>query len=263
MWVSSWMLLMLAAAPAPAAVDFSTLVGEVRAADYRGDREALQRLATALGKAEEPGLAAYRAYWQGFALWRRAINGMNEARPGDGRAEELQSAMAHFRNALAVRPGWVEAKVGIVGCSGNLLFLLRDADPAARQTILAESIPLLKELEAQATNNPRALWLVGGTRFAAPPPYGGDAKRAIAVLRQGVAAAVAESRAQADRPPWEPSWGGPENLMSLAYVHAHATPPDRNLAEAYAYGALTAVPEWRYVHDVLLPQIAPEAQLRP
>jgi hypothetical protein len=43
--------------------------------------------------------------------------------------------------------------------------------------------------------------------------------------------------------------------MNLAYLYSHAPKPDRALALAYAEGALTAVPEWHYVRDILLPQI--------
>ena len=53
----------------------------------------------------------------------------------------------------------------------------------------------------------------------------------------------------------EPRWGGPENLMNLAYLYSHATTTDRRTALAYAQGALTAVPSWHYVRDVLVPQI--------
>jgi len=43
--------------------------------------------------------------------------------------------------------------------------------------------------------------------------------------------------------------------MNLAYMYSHAPAPDRELALAYASGALVAVPEWHYVRDVLMPQI--------
>ena len=43
--------------------------------------------------------------------------------------------------------------------------------------------------------------------------------------------------------------------MNLAYMYSHAGTPDRTAALAYAEGAVTAVPEWHYVRDILLPQI--------
>ena len=43
--------------------------------------------------------------------------------------------------------------------------------------------------------------------------------------------------------------------MNLAYLHSRATPPDRAVALAYAEGAATAVPEWHFVRDILIPQI--------
>jgi hypothetical protein len=58
-----------------------------------------------------------------------------------------------------------------------------------------------------------------------------------------------------DAPPWVPAWGGPENLMNLAYLHTHSSLVNRPLALAYAQGALVAVPYWSYLKDILLPQI--------
>jgi hypothetical protein len=43
--------------------------------------------------------------------------------------------------------------------------------------------------------------------------------------------------------------------MNLAYIYSRATPPDRSVALAYAEGAATAVPEWHFVRDILIPQI--------
>ena len=75
-----------------------------------------------------------------------------------------------------------------------------------------------------------------------------------ATLEHGLACAWREELASSGAPAWEPRWGGPENLMDLAYLFSHAPKPDRGVALAYARGAVTAVPEWHYVRDVLLPR---------
>jgi hypothetical protein len=103
--------------------------------------------------------------------------------------------------------------------------------------------------------NPRALWILGGLKAWAPPPHGGDTARAMALYQQGLAAARREALQAEARPAWAPAWGAPELLMSLGYLHAHATPPNRELAQAYLDGALAAVPHWRYVAEVLRPQV--------
>src|SRR5262249_9890186 len=109
---------------------------------------------------------------------------------------------------------------------------------------------------ANAGDNPRALWIKGGMEMAAPPPTGGDYAKAAVTLRYGVACAWRESLATPAAPAWVPSWGGPENLMNLAFAYSRdPKSPDRAAALAYAEGALVAVPEWHYVRDVLLPQV--------
>ena len=158
-----------------------------------------------------------------------------------------------FLTALVQQPDWIEAKIGIVGCLANLLFLSSD-DQARRERILAEYVPIAREVIGQGTENPRALWLIGGTELGAPPPYGGDAAKAAATFQRGLEAARREAQEDA-LPAYLPLWGGAENLMSLGYLYSHSTLEDRALALAYAEGALVAVPYWHYVANVLLPQI--------
>ena len=244
-WAQSW---------SASGARLDELVIGIRAADYRGDRGELRRLSAALEGVTDPGLSAYRLYWQGFAMWRRALNGFNETPvPADLR-DDLNGAVQSFRAALAERPGWIEARIGIVGCLSNQLFLSME-DQARTREVLAEYVPVMKEMVSQGAENPRALWLIGGTELGAPPPYGGDAAKAAATLRRGLEAARREALEGGPLPAHVPSWGGAENLMSLAYLYSHSALEDRALALAYAEATLTLVPHWRYVSDVLLPQI--------
>ncbi len=232
----------------------AALVAEVRSADYRGDRAALARLDAHLAEVDATALAEYRDYWRGFARWRRALNGFNETPTPPDLASDLESAVAHFRASLERRPDWIEARLALVGCWGNLTYLA-GGDLEKKKPLLAELIPAYKWLEANGRDNPRALWIIGGMQFAAPPPYGGDLVKATATLRRGLELAWQEAASGAAAPAWVPTWGGPENLMNLAWMYSHAATPDRAAALAYAEGAVTAVPEWHYVRDVLLPQI--------
>lgn len=237
------------------AARLGTLARAIRAADYRGERAELSRLAAALEAVRDPQLGAYRSYWQAFAKWRRALNGFNETpMPGD-LEDDLKAGIASFKAALALKPDWIEARIGIMGCAGPLLFLAGD-DASRREAVLKEYMPAARELSEKGTNNPRALWLRGQTQLGAPPPYGGDAAKAAATLHRGIEAALAETRQVADEEPaWIPRWGGAENLMNLAYLYSHSGLASRDLALAYAEGALVAAPDWHYVRDVLLVQI--------
>lgn len=252
-WVFAVGALAPAGAPRKTELRLTELVAAVRSADYRGDREALARLAAALGAFDAASLEEYRSYWQGFARWRRALNGFNETPTPEDLGQDLEKAVVHFRASLESRPDWVEPKLGMVGCWGSLIFLA-GADNEKRAAILKEAVPAMRALEEQGRDNPRALWIIGGMRFSAPPPYG-DPVKALATLHRGLEAARREAAAGASAPGWIPAWGGPENLMNLSYMYSHGAAPDRALALAYAEGALAAVPEWHYVRDVLLPQI--------
>jgi hypothetical protein len=232
----------------------AALVVEVRSADYRGDRAALAALDGRLGEIDDERLAEYRDYWRGFARWRRAQNGFNETPTPTDLVSDLELAVERFRATLTRRPDWVEARLAMVGCWGNLVFLAGD-DAGRKKALLADLVPAYKWLVENGQDNPRALWIIGGMQFAAPPPYGGDVVKAAATLRRGVALSWASVAPAPALPAWAPSWGGPENLMNLAYLYAHAATPDRAAALAYAEGAVTAVPEWHYVRDILLPQI--------
>lgn len=231
------------------------LVAEVRSADYRGDRAALARLDEELGRLPDGSLSDYRDYWRGFALWRRALNGFNEKPTPDDLAADVQGAIARFKSALTSHPDWIEAKLALVGCWGNLIYLT-GSDAERKKAILEEAGPTFRFIMGNAGDNPRALWIKGGMEMAAPPPVGGDYARAAETLRHGVACAWRESLASADTPAWVPTWGGPENLMNLAWAYSKDPKnPDRAAALAYADGALVAVPQWHYVRDVMLPQI--------
>lgn len=257
-----WMLsaaaaLALLSPSAPAARTeqrLSELVFAVRSADYRGDRAALARLDDELGRLDAGKLNDYREYWRGFALWRRVLNGFNETPAPDDLGSDVGKALARFKAALAIHPDWIEARLAMVGLWGNQIYLA-GGDAEKRKAIFAESGPTFKFIMANAGDNPRALWIRGGMEGWAPPPVGGDLAKATATLRYGVACAWREALAHPNPPAWVPTWGGPENLMNLAYLHSRSKSPDRSAALAYAEGAVTAVPEWHFVRDILIPQI--------
>jgi len=229
------------------------LAAAVRSADYRGDREALARLDAQLAKLPDSSLDDYRAYWRAFACWRRALNGFNENPTPNDLVVDVEAAIGHFKEALAKHPNWIEAKLGLVGCSGNLIYLV-GKDPEKRKAILDEYVPIGRTLQIDAPDNPRVLWIVGGLQLAAPPPTGGDPARAAVTMRKGIECAWRESLA-GGRAPWEPAWGGAENLMNLAWLYSNSAMADKAAARAYAQGALTVEPDWHYVKDVLLPKI--------
>jgi hypothetical protein len=171
-WLSVAVIALAFAGPRIKPADASKLaelVRGIRGADYRAEREELRRLAARLDEVKDPRLAAYREYWRGFARWRRALNAFNETpNPGDI-LEDLEGAIGSFRAALVRQPEWIEAKVGIAGCSASL-FCLVGQDAKRRDALLTKYLPVWKDMSEKGQQNPRVLWLVGGSQVSAPPP---------------------------------------------------------------------------------------------
>jgi len=223
---------------------------EILRADYRGDRGELVLRARALASSPvEP--AALARYWAGFAWWRRGMNGFSETPRPEDVGSDFERGAAEEREALRLDPSLDEARAALAGCLVGMAFARPEGE--GRTALLGESTAILSSLEPRAEGNPRILWMLGG-RLMAPPGQGGDLARAAETFRRGLLAARREALGPA-RAPALPGWGAPENLMSLALVHAIGPAADRDVARAYADGALAMVPDWRFVRDVLVPRI--------
>lgn len=249
----------LRSAPAdPSRARVEQLVAAIRRADYEGDRPSLKRLFGELASFDgDPELGSRVDYWRGFALWRRALNGFNESPFPSDLGSDLDLAVALFDAAVRKDVSFVDAKVGEVSCLMSLVFL-NQKDAARMQAYLARAIPLVKEAQAQAPDNPRLLWVVGANQwYRATNGLGGSTQTALDTYERGLAAI----KNQKPGDPLEPSWGEPELLMNLAWSHLHATPPDPVGAQKFADSALSLVPNWHYVRDILIPQIR-EARAR-
>jgi hypothetical protein len=234
------------------------IVAQIQRADYEGDRSALNNLYEQLTPfVDEPEIASRVRYWRGFAKWRRAINGFNETPTPNDLADDLTEGESEFDAALQRDPSFVDAKVGAASCVGYRLFLERvffkEKDPDRLKQMLAPVSQLLKEAKTAAPDNPRLLWVVGPTEWSIPPERGGGQDKAMETYQRGLEAARKQKGTISD--PLDPSWGEPELLMNLAWANLNKTKPDLNAAEQYAQSALTLVPYWHYVRDILMAQI--------
>lgn len=246
-----------AALAAPAAdqqhKQVAAIVASIMKADYEGDRAALKSLYAELAPfAGDKKMASRVRYWLGFALWRRALNGYNDAVAPKELEQDLNQAVDDFRAAFAADPGFVDAKVAAGACFSYLVFL-NQKDAARVQELAAQGRPLLQEAEAAAPDNPRVLWVLGARRWFLGPERGGGQDRAMQTYQQGLEAIRNRPSTKGD--PLEPSWGEPELLMNLAWSNLNRTAPDLEAAEQNARAALALVPYWHYLRDILLPQI--------
>lgn len=229
------------------------IVVQIQRADYQGDRAALKQLYTDLAPYMGDKETASRVrYWRGFALWRRAINGFNDSVDPKELQQDLEGGIAEFNEAVKHDPGFADAKIGIVSSLGYLMYIHR-ADQDQLQGYAAKVQPVLQELKASATDNPRFYWVMGPIYWRQPAERGGGQAKAFEAMQKGLELARKQKGAATDA--LEPSWGEPELLMAEAWYYQNGAEPDLNAAEKDARAALTLVPDWHYVRDILLPQI--------
>jgi hypothetical protein len=236
------------------------VVAQIQRADYEGDRVAMQRGYDELTPFLENQQIAIRIrYWRGFAQWRRAINGFNDAVDPKELEQNLNTALDEFKIAMEMDPTFVDAKVGTISCLGFLAFMNRKDQTRAKK-LVGQILPLVKEADETAPDNPRLIWVHGPILWNSPPERGGGQDKAIANYQRGLEAC---SKIKTSDDPLEPTWGKPELMMSLAYCYLNADSVDVSAAERYARNALEIVPYWHYVRDILLPQIvAAKAKLQ-
>jgi hypothetical protein len=239
-----------AAAPAPetSRSAIARIAAKIRTADYEGDRPRLTALFQEMEPYTQGPLASRALYWRGFAMWRRALNGFNDNADKAELAEDLKRCIDDFAQASAADPQFVDAKVGETSCWGNLAFVSEGEERGQR---FRRYIQLLGEVQNEAPGNPRLAWVLGVARWYTPPERGGGQAKAFEIYRAGLEAAKREKVADE----LDPAWGEPELLMNLGFASLNATTPDLDAADRYAHEALTLVPNWHYVRDILIPQI--------
>lgn len=232
------------------------IVAEIQRADYEGDRTALKRLhAELVPFVEIRDLAVRAQYWQGFAMWRRAINGFNDKVAAEELQADLTMALNEFDQAAAKDPAFVDAKIAALSCMGLLAFSVHQQEPdrVQMQEFIAQARKLRKEIEAVSPDNPRLLWVLGPMVWNTPAEHGGGQVKAIEMYEKGLETIRNNKTPPPD--PLDPSWGEPELLMSLAWSNLNRTAPNLNAAQQEASFALGLVPYWHYVKDILMPQI--------
>jgi hypothetical protein len=228
------------------------IVAQIQRADYEGDQAAMQRGYDDLKPfLEDQKLASRIRYWRGFAQWRRATNGFNDSADPKELEQNLKNALDEFKIAMEKDPTFIDAKVGTISCLGYLAFMNKKDQPRAKE-LVGQILPLVKEADEMAPDNPRLIWVHGPIFWNTPPERGGGQDKAIENYQRGLEVC---SKIKSSDDPLEPSWGKPELLMNLAYCYLNANKPDVNAAERNARGALEIVPYWHYVRDILLPQI--------
>src|SRR6266436_2493938 len=211
------------------------IVAQIQRADYEGDRAAMQRGYDDLKPfTEDQKFASRVRYWRGFAQWRLAINGFNDSIDPRDLEKDLKTALDEFKIAMEKDPAFVDAKIGTISCLGLLAFMNRKDQVGARE-LVAQILPLVKEADDIAADNPRLIWVHGPILWNSPPERGGGQDKAIQNYERGLEAC---SKIKTSDDSLEPSWGKPELMMTLAYCYLNANSPDVSAAERNARAAL-------------------------
>ncbi len=226
-------------------------VARIQRADYEGDRALLRQLYAELKPAGDGTLSSRVRYWRGFALWRRAFNGFNDAVPPKELEADLEGALIEFREAARESPAFVDAKIAAISCLQTLAGLNGNNAPRVQQ-LVSEFQQLFKDSLDAAPDNPRLQWVLGAQQWYMARRQGAAEDPALATYEKGLQLARQQPPVKDSL---DPIWGEAELLMSLAWGNLNRQKPDLQAAETYAKRALALVPYWRYVRDILMPQI--------
>jgi tetratricopeptide (TPR) repeat protein len=251
-----WILLVVALpcwSAAPSSVVERQLVAakaQLMSADYRADLVRLARVRAQLAPLRDDPKWTYLVdYWAGFASWRVAINGVSKNMPKQDLKANLDDALADFEAAVTLRPDFADAASAASSVHAWLGNGFTDDREVAREHY-HRATELLERALQSAPDNPRVLWVQGGSYLFKPAAFGGDPARAEKIYAQQVQVA----------PPVDahsplPDWGKAEGWMSLAFAHLNRPEPDLVAARKEADAALGLQPDWHYVRDILVPQI--------
>src|SRR5437667_2285559 len=155
------------------------IVAQIQRADYEGNQVVMQKGYDDLEPfLEDTELASRIRYWRGFAQWRRAINGFNDSVDPKELEQNLNTAIEEFKITMEKDPTFVDAKVGIISCLGFLAFMNRE-DQVRAKALVGQILPLVKEADEMAPDNPRLIWVRGPIFWNTPPDRGGGQDKAI------------------------------------------------------------------------------------
>ena len=234
------------------------LAGEIRKAAYADDGERLKALVEEMAPYADGGegdaLASRAHYWRGFALWRSAWNRLlapeAEAPNGDWSAieESLRGAVDELQKSSDEDPTFVEARIAQIACLEDLASAVPASERPREYKRLWE---LLVETQKQAPQNPRLAWVFGTVKWDTPVKQGGGQDKAVQSFRDGLDWVRKQTIADAT----DPAWGEAELLLGLALARLRGKPQNLDAAGHYAAAVLNVEPNWRYVKDVLIPQI--------
>lgn len=188
----------------------------------------------------QPGLAAYYAGLTGYRLLPLL------EKDEEHQMKVLNDAIVHLEATTEQAPQMADAHALLSGLYGwkagkqwhKAMFLGPKADRA------------MERAQQLAPNNPRVVLLNAIGLFQKPGMFGGDKKKALNGFERAARLAAQETVTD----PLAPDWGHAEAHAWMGVAHLNADRPAQ--AHAAFQEALRANPDYGWVKDVLMPQLA-------
>lgn len=194
--------------------------------------------------AEKPSMQrAHALYYAGLVGYRLLpLHG-----DADAQHEALDTAIAALREAVEEAPQMADAHALL-----SALYGWKIGKQWYKAPVLGPKAGrAMQRAEDLAPQNPRVVLLAAISRYQRPALFGGDKQAALAGFERAAHLAALSERAAS---PLAPAWGHAEALAWAGIAHAKAGRYRK--AETALRAALESNPDFGWVRDVLLPQLA-------
>ena len=118
-------------------------------------------------------------------MWRRAINGFNDAVDPKELEQDLKKALDEFDKVTTKEPGFGDAEIAMVSCI-SLVGYIHQKDPERLKELIGQLVPAVKKAKEVAPDNPRLFWVLGPNVFISLPERGDGQDKAIEMYEKGL-----------------------------------------------------------------------------
>ena len=191
--------------------------------------------------AADPSVAALAHYYIGYTYWRLSSLAYVAIGPR-AQAQLAERAVESLETAVKLRPEFPDAHALLAMCLGTLM----GTDRTRTEALAPRMRGAAQAAQPGGATNPRVMLMRAMSLVFAPPEYGGDREKGIALWKQAIAAFEKE------RPePLMPDWGRVESLAWLGGLHLMLNQPEE--AVPFLERAVALRPDFWWAAKAALP----------